>query len=80
MCSLHPLYNADETIKRIQRLEEERRESKSSYFRGSTLSLLLDSFDMTIQDIQVDIESIGRFDKLLIRNPMFSDDELEVQE
>ena len=52
----------------------------ASYVKGSTLSLLLDSCDMTIHDIEDDIASIGGFDRILMRNPKFSDDDLEVQE
>ena len=50
----------------------------ASYVKGSTLSMLLDSCDMTIQDIANDIASIGRIDRRLIRNPRFSDDALEI--
>ncbi len=52
--------------------------SQASYLKGSTLSLLLDSCDLTIQDIQDEIFAIGRFDRRLIRNPEFSDDALEI--
>ncbi len=52
--------------------------SLSSYLKGSTLSLLLDSCDLTVQDIQDEIFAIGRFDRRLIRNPEFSDDVLEI--
>ncbi len=52
--------------------------SQASYLKGSTLSLLLDSCDLTIQDIQDEIFAIGRFDRRLIRNPEFSDDVLEI--
>lgn len=52
--------------------------SQASYLKGSTLSLLLDSCDLTIQDIQDEIFAIGRFDRRLIRNPEFSDDTLEI--
>jgi hypothetical protein len=50
----------------------------ASYVKGSTLSLLLDSCDMTVQDIEDDIASIGRIDRHLIRNPRFSEDPLEI--
>ncbi len=52
--------------------------SQASYLKGSTLSLLLDSCDLTIQDIQDEIFAIGRFDRRLIRNPKFSDDTMEI--
>lgn len=51
---------------------------RASYIKGSTLSLLLDSCDLTIQDIERDISSIGRIDRHLIRNPRFSKDTLEI--
>jgi transcriptional regulator with XRE-family HTH domain len=50
----------------------------ASYVKGATLSLLLDSCDMTIQEIEADISSIGRIDRRLIRNPRFSDNPLEI--
>jgi transcriptional regulator with XRE-family HTH domain len=52
--------------------------SQASYLKGSTLSLLLDSCDVTIQELQDEISAIGRFDRRLIRNPEFSDDLLEI--
>jgi hypothetical protein len=50
----------------------------SSYLKGSTLSLLLDSCGRTIQDIEADVASIGRIDRRLIHNPRFSKDPLEI--
>ncbi len=52
--------------------------SQASYLKGSTLSLLLDTCGVTIQEIQDEISAIGRFDRRLIRNPEFSDDVLEI--
>jgi len=52
--------------------------SNASYIKGSTLSLLLDSCGMTIQNVEKDITSIGRIDRHLIRNPKFSKDSLEI--
>ncbi|MHA1495884.1 MAG: hypothetical protein ACTSRQ_17955 [Candidatus Thorarchaeota archaeon] len=52
--------------------------SLASYLKGSTLSLLLDSCDVTIQELQDEISAIGRFDRRLIRNPEFPDDPLEI--
>lgn len=52
--------------------------SNASYIKGSTLSLLLDSCGMTIQDVEKYIASIGRIDRHLIRNPQFSKDPLEI--
>ncbi|TFH01088.1 MAG: hypothetical protein E4H14_18960 [Candidatus Thorarchaeota archaeon] len=52
--------------------------SQASYLKGSTLSLLLDACDVTIQEIQDEISAIGRFDRRLIRNPEFKDDPLEI--
>lgn len=52
--------------------------SQASYLKGSTLSLLLDTCGVTIQEIQDEISAIGRFDRHLIRNPEFPDDPLEI--
>jgi len=52
--------------------------SLASYLKGSTLSLLLDTCGVTIQEIQDEVSAIGRFDRRLIRNPEFTDDPLEI--
>jgi transcriptional regulator with XRE-family HTH domain len=50
----------------------------SSYLKGSTLSLLLDSCGIAIQELEDEISCIGRIDRRLIRNPKFSKDSSEI--
>ncbi|MFW9850332.1 MAG: hypothetical protein ACFFF4_14465, partial [Candidatus Thorarchaeota archaeon] len=50
----------------------------STYLKGATLSLLLDTCGLSPQEFQDKISFIGRSDRHGIHNPKFSDDPLEI--
>ncbi len=52
---------------------------KTTFLKGATLSLILDTCNLQIQDIQPEILFIGRSDRNGIRNPRFSKDDRETR-